>query len=91
MTSRLRVAAGLAAVLAAGVTGTAQITNFTPVTDEILRNPKPEDWIHWRRTPDAWGYSPLEEINTENVRNLRLVWSWALEDGSQQTTPLVYN
>lgn len=91
MKSRLRMVAGLAAVLIAGVPGTAQIPNFTPVTDEALRNPKPEDWIHWRRTLDAWGYSPLDEINTRNAAGLRLVWSWALENGSQQTTPLVYD
>jgi alcohol dehydrogenase (cytochrome c) len=26
------------------------------VTDEMLRNPPPGDWLHWRRTYDGWAY-----------------------------------
>src|SRR5262245_51694019 len=37
--------------------------NFKPVTDAMLENPDPADWINWRRTMDAWGYSPLKQIN----------------------------
>ena len=33
---------------------------FTPVTDAVLQNPAPEDWLMWRRTLDSWGYSPLD-------------------------------
>ena len=46
----------------------------------------------WRRTLDSWGYSPLEQINRENVGDLRMVWSRALALGRrQQGTPLVYD
>ena len=45
----------------------------------------------WRRTLDSWGYSPLDEINRDNVDNLRMVWSRALAPGRQQGTPLVYD
>ena len=45
----------------------------------------------WRRTLDSWGYSPLDEINTDNVDQLRLVWSRGLRQGAQQGTPLAYN
>lgn len=62
---------------------------FRPVTDARLNNPDPADWLHWRRAPDGQGYSPLVQINRENVADLRLVWSWAMEPGSQQTGPLV--
>ena len=54
----------------------AQVENFTPVTDAMLQNPDPADWLNWRRTPDGWGHSPLNQINTENVHHLQLVWSW---------------
>jgi hypothetical protein len=27
----------------------------TPVTDAMLRNPGPDDWLNWRRTLDGWG------------------------------------
>ena len=64
--------------------------NFVPVTDAVLQDPDPADWLHWRRTLDAWGHSPLDEITPDNAHELRLVWSWALAEGSQQTTPLVY-
>ena len=43
----------------------------------------------WRRTLDGWGYSPLEQINRENVGDLRMVWSRGLRPGRQQGTPLV--
>ena len=66
-------------------------TDFVPVTDATLQNPAPEDWLMWRRTLNGWGYSPLDQITKENVRDLRLVWSRGLRAGSQQGTPLVYN
>ena len=63
---------------------------FVPITDAMLQNPAPEDWLMWRRTLDSWGFSPLDQINRENVSELRLVWSRALGPGTQQGTPLVY-
>ena len=64
---------------------------FVPVTDAMLNEPDPADWLTWRRTPDGWGYSPLDQIDRDNVADLRLVWSRALTNGSQQATPLVYD
>ena len=61
------------------------------VTDDDLVNPRPDDWLMWRRTPDAQGHSPLDQITTENVHRLQLAWSWSLGPGSQQTTPLVHD
>ena len=43
------------------------------------------------RTLNGWGYSPLDQINRENVGELRLVWLRALTSGSQQGTPLVHD
>ncbi len=69
----------------------SSVDNFEPITAEIVENPDAADWIMWRRTQNSWGYSPLDEINTENVGDLRLVWSWAQDPGTNQPTPLVYN
>src|SRR5438034_5573608 len=70
----------------------AQVKDFRPVTDEMLRKPAPGDWLNWRRTDNAWGYSPLEQINRQNVHQLQLVWSWAMDDtGANEATPLVYD
>ena len=63
---------------------------FIPVTDAMLEDPAPGDWLTWRRTPDGWGYSPLDQIDRENVGTLRMVWTRALTAGSQEGTPLAY-
>ncbi len=65
--------------------------SFVPVTDAMLENPADEDWLTWRRTTDGWGYSPLDEIDRQNVGELRLVWTRALAEGRQEGTPLVYD
>jgi alcohol dehydrogenase (cytochrome c) len=75
--------------LAPAAPGLAQTPNITPVTDATLQNPDPSDWLSWRRTLDGSGFSPLEQINTDNVGDLRLAWSWGLEPGVSQTTPIV--
>jgi alcohol dehydrogenase (cytochrome c) len=81
----------LVAVLAGSLSLAAQVQNFRPVTEAALRNPAPGDWPNWRRTDNAWGYSPLNQINGQNVPQLQLAWSWAMEAGAQETTPLVYD
>ncbi len=81
------IVAYAAVTIVTGVTSQAQVERFTPVTDAMLQNPAPEDWLMWRRTLDSWGYSPLDEINRDNVGDLRMVWSRALTDGSSQARP----
>ncbi len=84
--------AAMALFAPAGATAaTAQEREFTPVTSAMLVNPDPADWLNWRRTLDAWGYSPLDQINTDNVHRLQLVWAWRMETGASQPTPLVYD
>jgi alcohol dehydrogenase (cytochrome c) len=63
----------------------------TPVTDAMLQNPPPADWLMWRRTLNSWGYSPLDQINRNNVGDLRMVWSRGLAPGIQEGTPLVHD
>ncbi len=63
---------------------------FVPVTDAMLQEPAPGDWLMWRRTLDGWGYSPLDQITRDNVGQLRLVWTRGMSPGSQQGTPLAY-
>ena len=83
-------AAAVLLVGAAGATSSAQDQGYVPVTDAMLENPDPADWLSWRRTLDGWGYSPLDEINTDNVHQLQLVWSWSLGLGLSQAAPLVH-
>ena len=78
------------ATLAPGFHAQAQVGDFRAVTEDMLRDPAPGDWPNWRRTDDAWGYSPLTEMTTENVGQLQLAWSWAMDDtGGQEAAPLV--
>ena len=67
------------------------MTPFTPVTDDLLRNPPAGEWLSWRRTLDGQAYSPLDQVTPENVHELRLAWVWAMESGRVQTTPLVHD
>jgi len=65
--------------------------DFTPVTDAMLADPSDDDWLMWRRTLDGWGYSPLDQINRENVAELQMVWTRGLARGAQEGTPLAYD
>ena len=68
----------------------AQEPGFVPVTDAILQDPDPADWLRWRRDHSANGYSPLDQVNRQNVQKLRLAWAWAMEAGQQEQEPIVY-
>ncbi|MBD3759645.1 PQQ-binding-like beta-propeller repeat protein [Rhizorhabdus sp.] len=64
---------------------------LTPVTDAMLRDPQPGDWLTWRRTPDGLGFSPLAQINRENVGKLRLAWTYKFGSGANIGTPLIHD
>lgn len=63
---------------------------FTPVTQKMLENPSPDDWLMFSRTYDAQRFSPLKQINKQNVAQLRLAWSVPMGTGQTETIPLVY-
>ena len=53
-----------------GVIQAGTIENYIPITDAMLEDPSPNDWPMIRRTYDASSYSPLDEINSDNVDDL---------------------
>ena len=65
------------------------LDGMQPVTDRALHDPPAGDWLLWRRTYAAYGYSPLDQIDTENVTDLRVAWSWSLPRGPNESTPIV--
>lgn len=69
-------------------TGTA---GFRPVTQAMLENPDPADWLMYSRTYDAQHYSPLDQINTGNVGRLVLSWTRTLGSGNTETNPIVHD
>ena len=71
---------------------TAGATAYTPVTDQRLVNPEPENWLMYRRTYDGWGYSPLEQVTPGNAASLVPVWTFStgVAEG-HQAPPIVNN
>ena len=68
-----------------------EVKNYTPVTDAMLRNPDPSDWLMIRHDYHATNYSPLNQITTQNVKDLQLQWVWAMNEGTNQPAPVVHN
>ncbi len=70
---------------------------FAQVTYERLLNPEPENWLSHNMTYDGHRYSLLDQINTDNVGDLRVAFTVPLIPhvraglGSGQGTPLVDN
>jgi len=89
--TRFAIATGIAFSAMAGPGIVTAQRAITPVTDAMLGSPAPADWLMWRRTLNSWGYSPLDQINTANVRQLAMVWSRPLAPGIQEGTPLVHD
>jgi alcohol dehydrogenase (cytochrome c) len=74
----------------AAATAFAQVQGFTPVTQQMLENPSPDDWLMFSRTYDAQRYSPLKQITKQNVGQLRMVWTRGIGAGQTETIPLVH-
>jgi len=76
-----------------GLTVSGEVKNYVPVSDEMLRNPPPGDWLMARRNYQAWSYSPLTDITRDNVKDLRLAWVWSMREGSgaNQAMPLAHD
>ena len=73
------------------VVAAGQAQDFVPVTDEMLRDPDPADWLMIHRTYDFQSFSPLDQINRDNVGQLRVAWMRAMDEGPQEIRPLVHD
>src|SRR6187455_2433468 len=80
----------LLAVMIASV-ALAQIKPVVLVTQEMLQNPSPDDWLMYSRTYDSQRFSPLRQINKQNVAQLKQVWSRDMVIGTQESIPLVHD
>src|ERR1700689_2951191 len=67
------------------------IENYSPVTADRLNNPEPGNWMLYRRTYDGQGYSPLDQINTSNVKNLTPVWTFSTGVNEGHEAPPIVN
>jgi len=69
----------------------AQAVDYKPVTHERLVNPEPGNWLHAKGNYQGWSYTPLEQINTRNVKKLVPVWSYSTGVGSGHEAPALVN
>ena len=49
----------------------------------------PDEWPSWGRTGHETHFSPLDDIDTDNVADLKLAWHFDLEPGYSSSTPLM--
>ena len=48
-------------------------------TERLIKaNEEPQNWLHHHGTYDANRFSPLKEINRENIGQLKVAWTYAL-------------
>ena len=78
------------ALAAIATAAAAQVRNFAPVTQAMLLNPSPDDWLMYSRTYDAQRYSPLNQINKQNVGRITQAWTKPLAAGSIEIIPIVH-
>jgi alcohol dehydrogenase (cytochrome c) len=59
--------------------------------DPVPGSVDPENWPQYHRTSNAWRYSPLDQINTENVKRLKVAWIHQPGDitNGMNATPIV--
>jgi len=75
-----------------GLTVAGEVKDYMRVTDEMLRNPAPGDWLTIRRDHFASNYSPLSQITRDNASELQLAWVAPMaEGGTNQPSPLAHN
>lgn len=90
--TRLLLASAACGIVAGPAVAQDAFADYRPVTDEMLANPDAGEWIIYRQNYQGWGYSPLDQINADNVDGLTLVWSRTLQPESwNETTPLVHD
>ena len=69
----------------------AVLQNYKLVTADRLKNPEDADWLMARRTYNGWGYSPLKQITTANVKRLQPVWVFATGATNGHEAPPIVN
>src|SRR5215204_1032425 len=94
LASRLAKSTAIAVVL--GCTALAVSTSSlqaAEVTFERLRNPEPHNWLMVHRDYTSQRHSVLDQINTSNVKNMKLLFAVAIGGTSPnealEATPLV--
>jgi glucose dehydrogenase len=73
----IRLKALCASLAALPMIASAALPAYAPVTDARLTKPEAANWLMYRGNYEGWGYSPLKQINSQNVGKLVPAWSYA--------------
>ena len=88
----LALALALAALGGTTAAKAGEVSNYNEVTQQRLEHPEAGNWLTYRRTYDGQGYSPLKQINADNVKSLIPVWTYStgVNEG-HEAPPMVNN
>jgi len=82
----------LAVLLLAGTATVGHAGSDSSVTSARLANPEASNWLMTRGNYQGWSYSPLDQINTSNVKSLVPVWTFSTGvDSGHEAPPIVNN
>ena len=76
MTHSLRRALLASSVAAGCLVGAGMAANAAELDANALLNAdqNPNNWVMYHQSYKAWHYSPLDQINTGNVKDLKVLW-----------------
>src|ERR671937_785023 len=89
--TRAVVAAAVIALLGPTMLAAQSTITYTSVTEARLANPEPHNWLMYRGNYSGWGYSPLDQITTANVKKLVPVWSFSTGVTEGHQAPPIVN
>ena len=58
----------------AGAVLSVGATNAQPVDTARIAAGDPNDWLAYHQSYNGWSYSPLDQINANNVKDLEVAW-----------------
>ncbi len=64
---------------------------YSNVTQPRLDKPEPQNWLMPRGTYNGWGYSPLNQVTSDNVKRLVPVWSLSTGVVDAHQAPAIVN
>ena len=91
-TAGLVIVISTVCLITSGLAAQGIVDKFIPVTQKDLNNPDPADWLMLGGNTEHWDYSPLDQINRENIGSLQLVWARQMptQGGRAGTSPLIH-
>ncbi len=89
--TQLALAATMLTGLYGGAAYAERLANYAPVTQQRLENPEVGNWLLYRRTYDGHAFSPLSQINADNVRDLYPVWTYSTGVVEGHESPTMVN